>query len=37
MRGTLTVSSGLSAGDASVLQHYGVQSDEAAVNIDAEL
>jgi hypothetical protein len=37
MRGTLTVSSGLSAGDASVLSHFGGQSDEAAVNIDAEL
>jgi hypothetical protein len=37
MRGTLTVSSGLSAGDASVLSHFGGQSDEATVNIDAEL
>ena len=37
MRGTITVGSGLSAGNASFLIHFGGQSDEAIINIDAEL
>ena len=37
MRGTITVGSGLSAGNASFLIHNGLQSDEAIINIDAEL
>ena len=37
MRGVLTVGSGLSSGDASLLQMLGTQDSAATVKLDAEL